>query len=225
MGVYFKNGLILIKFMPKEYISSFLDGNLYMNSLQYYIDLENRTGVSGQGDKLEGSIPICDKVISNSNVQIKINVRYSAGYQNVPVFCMMYLEPNPYTLTYMITNEQQYKEMRSFSKDCVIIYDVEKFNNRFESACRALKYKFGHSLVHYMEENKDKDKKVKKIILKDDNRYKSVFCKDNKFKLQQEYRLAIFENIETPYTLNIGDIRDISKVCRIEKFCRWMYPK
>lgn len=220
----FKNGLILIKFMPKEYISSFLDGNLYMNSLQYYIDLENKTGISGKGDKLEGSIPICEKVISNSNVQIKKTVRYSAGYQNVPVFCMMYLEPNPDTLTYMITNKQQYKEMCSFPKNCVVIHDVKEFNNRFESACGALEYECRHSLVHYMEENKDKDEKVKKMIL-GDNGYKSVFCKDNKFKLQQEYRFAIFENIKTPYTLNIGDIRDISKVCRMEDFCNWMYPK
>lgn len=46
---------MFVKFIKKEWVDSFLDGNMYMNNFKYFIDQENSDSVKGQGDAFEGA--------------------------------------------------------------------------------------------------------------------------------------------------------------------------
>ncbi|MGG1547109.1 hypothetical protein ABE347_06410 [Bacillus paralicheniformis] len=53
----FENRIFMFaKFTP--YIDSLVDGNLYMNNFQYFIERELETGDRGVGDKYEVSMPL-----------------------------------------------------------------------------------------------------------------------------------------------------------------------
>jgi len=207
---------IFVKFLSQKRIESFLAGNLYMPSLQHFIDLEEKKDKQGQGDKNEGSVSVFQNLITSPYMQTKISLRYSPGYTNIPVFCIMLLSLNNDSKNYELTREQ-YNEMRSFSKYCVVVYDIAEFIRRFEVACNQLKYEFKHMRVFYNGQNLENDKAVKEMILGNE-KYKSIFQKDKRFSLQNEYQFAIFEEIKCPLTLNIGNISDIAKQHTIDDF-------
>ena len=142
-------------------------------------------------------------------------MRFSPGYTNIPVFCMTSFNMNENGIIHI--SRENYSEMSTFSKYCVVVWNADEFIKRFENACNKMNYKFHHSHVYYDGHNNKLDNDVKEMILGEE-KYKSVFYKDKHFSFQQEYRFAIFEKIDCPYSLNIGNIRDISKECTIDDF-------
>ena len=211
------NGSILIKFMKKEYIPSFRQGKLYMNKLKYYIDYENNE-VIGMGDKNEGQVPIASKIEVIGNAVIKKTLYVSYGLENNPVFCLMQMKPycsNGLVGQYRFKDEQQYKQMKDFSEDCVVIYDVDSFLKRFLNACTKEIMTAWHSSVYYNQEDIINNKLLKIIS---NQQYKSIFQKNPIFEYQQEYRLWINKNIDDPMVLDIGDISDITTVCKADDF-------
>lgn len=211
---------ILIKFIKKSRIEGFLDGNLYMNNSQYYIDLENSTGQSGQGDKLEGKIPIYSNTIKTSESETKITIHKEYGCNKFPIFCMMLLEPyqnDGVNGNFAFSSQQQYDEMKSFSDDCVVIKNPDEFIRRFTTACKKEKIIGCHEQVFY-----DKDALQKSKVLKiiEDNNLQSCFYKNEKFSLQQEYRFLVCKEFDKAFILNIGCIRDIAEICKTENFWR-----
>lgn len=46
---------LFVKFTKEEYVNDILDGNLYMNNFKYFIDLEKKKRIKGQGDKFEAA--------------------------------------------------------------------------------------------------------------------------------------------------------------------------
>lgn len=205
--------------MDKAYIDSFLEGNIYMNPIQYYIDLENESGKQGQGDINEGNICIYKRSFPQAQNQIStLTIRKSYDFLKYPVFCLMYLEP------YIESNGQgffcfkdknQLNEMLSFSEYCVAIHNIDEFICRFSSACNKKRKSWWHSFVFYNQQDVINSEVYKQI---EENNLKSVFVKDRKFALQQEYRFVILEEKTNAFTINIGSIKDIAEKCNTVDF-------
>lgn len=49
------NGQIFGLIKVTDYINDLLDGKVYMNTLEKYIDMEKESGIKGMGDRLEAS--------------------------------------------------------------------------------------------------------------------------------------------------------------------------
>ncbi|MEH7248742.1 hypothetical protein V7114_18360, partial [Neobacillus niacini] len=85
----------LLKFTP--YIDSFLSGELYLNNLKRYIDMEKESGIKGVGDKYEASHifnSMIFKMYDSETNELILEGESSAmdfridGDEKRPVFCL-----------------------------------------------------------------------------------------------------------------------------------------
>lgn len=204
-------GGIFVKF--SDYVDDIRNGKIYFNTLQYFINKEKNSGIAGQGDKFEGQYPVFSVKSQYSNMEIVTNCTKSSGFEKFRVFCITALIPQSIQDGegfYKLTNKQKL-EFKSFGcNSCITIFKIDEFIQKFENACKKANYEYAHGLVVY-EDFYNPSKLMENTIK--DNPLAVCFRKDKRFGLQQEYRFIICENIEKPY-LEIGDISDISKVCK-----------
>ena len=195
-----------------NYAEDIQKGNLYCPPIQYFIDLEKDTVSKGRGDPKEAQIPIFRSITRDNNSIEEISCTRSSGYEHFPVFCVCYL-PQDNDGKCKFTALQK-KEFVTFGGDCIIISDIDKFIHRVEMACAHQGYQLVHSFVHY-EDFWDPSPKVKSII--DKNPLAACFRKDRFFANQSEYRFVICHELSEEkdhLVLNVGDLSDISQVCK-----------
>ncbi len=222
----------LVKFT--QYIDSLKSGNLYMNNLKYYIDLEKRTGIKGMGDKLEASHVVSEgtfkvyeqdtKNLVFEGIASSMTFRLNADEQ-VPVYCMYAVDGNVlevideeddfYTTKFKISNNQIESLVSEFG-DKMLFINPKPFLERVVSAFEEKGYSYKAAKVNYdnYEVNNttriDSYKKMNNDIF---------FWKDEYFKSQNEYRIVITDlMIDKPLEINIGQINDISKEIKISDF-------
>lgn len=217
--------MLLKVFRDQSYVESFLDGNLYMNTLQYFKGYEE-TEINNIGDRYEGvSVNIPPK---NSLIYIKyrnevhtINPNDIVGsvtiqpdkYNTANVFCLYgpamdvskkYTSQEVDNLIYL--DEQ----CLSLGEYLVVIHNSTEFVKRIENAASKANFILHHSSVEYYDSELSfafKDEQV-------------PFRKTKEFGHQKEYRFVLLrDNPENkPYILEIGDIRDIASTIPTKDF-------
>lgn len=192
-----------------NYATDIQRGKLYCQPLKYFIELEKTTGLKGQGDKLEAQIPIYQKKYFFINQIRTVSCTKTYSYENFPVFCMCFLPCNTRGI-YQFT-PTQVKEFSQFGNDSIAIFDGDEFIRRFGNACKRNGYEYAHSKVFY-EDFWKLSPQVKHRI--EENPIVSCFRKDSLFSYQNEYRFIIYKEVEEPLILEIGDISDISCLCK-----------
>ncbi|WP_394523534.1 hypothetical protein [Lacrimispora sp. JR3] len=207
-------GSIFVKFSSNQYIDDIQKGRLYFNTLQHFIDLEKSSGVAGQGDKNEAQFPVSQEKRKTKNIEIITNCTASYGFEDFGVFCISTLKP--YDSCNGMGNykfsDDQIQEFKLFGCDsCITITNIDAFICRFINACKKNNYEFAHAFVTY-EEFYQPSEEFKNLAT--DNPFAICFRKDNRFELQQEYRFIICKHVDKPFILDVGDISDISKVCK-----------
>ena len=212
-----ENISIFVKFLSPKYIDDLLNGKIFMNRLNYFIDLES-DGIKGQGDILEGKIPYDFIKFRDGVTETKVTRYVSYGMESYPVYCLMQLFPyafNKNGAMYKFSSFEQYNQMRHFSEDCVVIHNPDEFIKRFQMACTRQNLKFYHAKVYY-----DEDDFLNQLVYNEINKenIKSIFYKNSFFKLQQEYRFCIFTKVQSSFVLDIGNIRDVAVVRKTSDF-------
>lgn len=204
---------IFVKFSSNQYIYDIQKGRLYFNTLQHFINQEKSSGVAGQGDKNEAQFPLFHTKCVSNNVGMATNCTVSYGFEDFGVFCISTLKPHDSHdgMGDYKFSEAQIQEFKLFGCDsCITITDIDKFISRFVDACNKNNYEFAHAFVVY-EKFYPPSEKFNALVR--DNPLAICFRKDRRFELQQEYRFIICKRIDKPFTLDIGDISDISMVC------------
>ncbi len=211
----------LYKIMAPEFVDSFIQGNLYMNTLDYFRSIENN---KAQGDYQEG---ICGTIKKSQLGQIGYqlpkylldnmlcdNIPLSSDYYAMNnLFCMYSLKIDDDRLTVYKPNKQIYEfnDENGEQKVVVRITDTDEFLRRLNKA-----------LEKYVNRN------VIEYGIYGDISYcssftnangmgsRSAFHKEPSYEYQNEWRICILQKLlgKTAFVLKIGDISDI-----VEKHC------
>ena len=128
-------------------------------------------------------------------------------------YCMFGV--NPYSKNFSFTSEQK-KNIQSFGNTALLILDKDEFFNRLRAAALKEGYEIYGGFVHYYDETQDSVDYIASLL---SGMHNVAFWKRKKYYYQQEFRFLIHaQNHDKDHLeLNIGDIRDISKVFQTSK--------
>lgn len=215
---------VIIKILKEEYVEDLLNGNLYMNNLKYFVDLEKESGRRGVGDIREASLLNIKKhelfiqVDGEERRQVEIGpapgIIYDEKALYHPVFCAIgrniNLENNGNNqyvgnLVLQEENISDFINNADGTYKAVVIFNCIDFLRKVENVGIPGK----HGFIKY------RDMRLPNLV---DGKWflDDTFTKDNRFKEQSEFRIELFIHSEEPYALNIGDIRGIAFVVECE---------
>lgn len=239
----FKN-FILLKFISKKkYAEEFLDGHIFLNTVDYYWNefcLGNSNNVTGQLDLLEGTVSVVDVEKFGFDAFFSTDLIFRAvGYKYCNVACFYKLDykivgtEGAYVTSYSI-----HPKMKEFGEYVVVITDKNKFlryiNRVFRTyECNKYKYLCGEVNYHKLTRCGENIEIGHHIGLRGDfeisigdDKYRhsiieerDVFDKGFNYSYQNEWRIAMYRGKKDnlPYTLDIGNIRDIAFLCRVDE--------
>lgn len=226
-----KIGILLKTLSSENFKEDFLDGILYMNTLDFFRHYEEK--IEGNvADKFEGVSAWLQPKDSNFSFALPngetlkirpedvgspttINFNYHSG---VNVFCMTHLHSHDIDMGIPLGDEEKGKlreyftlprDVEDLGSYLVVITDINAFLERALAAADKL---VNEKSISYYETRQVSyyDEAGDSLILR--NNIDGIFHKQSKFSHQSEYRLCIVrENPNNEYfKLSIGDIRDIS---------------
>lgn len=181
--------------MPTERVDGFLRGHLYMNSLEYFAQLEDDALRSDPNEGAHYARQIKEISIKDEGGNyvpiggiinpIVFRPRERSG---INVFCLYGLSfPDGFPIAPKNFN---------FGESCVVLTDPQEFLNRVERAPLPEGRKFHRDRVQYVDRT-TYDGPLGLFRKLDDHNY------------QQEFRLAVSGGDGSVFELEIGDIRDI----------------
>lgn len=222
----------LLKFTT--YIDSLLAGDIYMNNFKRYIDMELESGQKGVGDKLEVShvynemtINMYDHVTNElvmSGNSSTMNFRFD-GDEKRPVYCMfaivgdllevVHQDEEYYYTKINLPKEQLDKMINEFGNQMIFV-NPNEFLVRATKAFDEKGYSYRADLVKYDDYQVNSSVRLNSYKNQDTDIY---FWKDKYFENQYEYRIVLTDQeIDEAFTVNIGDISDISIVFDAAEF-------
>jgi hypothetical protein len=237
----FKDVNFFVKFTMPEFVESFLDGNLYMNTLDYFIELEKETKVKGQGDRYEGAF-----VFGAQNIQIIDNdtnmviaTAKSGMYEErskvvreIPIFCFTKFTAKDFkvleegenlvSIILDIGEENIEKFLENFGSKAILLPGdiVEMMKNDADEQ----ELDFIISPVTYHDYSVGIDSKRKKEY--DNGSATIVTWKDSYFQYQREMRFAVFNKpSDKAIIVKIRNLREHANVLDAEFFLKNCYMK
>ena len=213
-------------FSKKDYAEAFQNGKLYMNTLDYFWN----QGFEDQKDILEGVTNLTDadglpflpedlKKHQYADAQLQ-----AVGYRYCNVLCMyqVLMKEKRYPAGAGVEYDTA-KRITEFGNYAVIVENQAEFLRRIAHACKDFKYLSGPVNYHSPKFNGAPLDNKNHIILKIDTpllidqfslteKIRDSFDKYDRFSWQSEWRLSLYrgERNISAYTLNIGDIHDIT---------------
>lgn len=188
--------IALMKLMPSEFVDSFLDGNIYMNTPTYFSDLEADDVVRSDFDEgIHFSMQVKELSIQDTKGEwVPIGGLINPVIHRTPeaadynMFCMYAL--------YDDLDHQVDDRNLAFGDTYAVITNAEEFIKRFKAAAEKAGKVGGYKLVEYV------DRETYHGPM-------GPFRKFSSFSYQNEYRMALQGGDGNPFILKIGDIRDI----------------
>ena len=203
----------LIKIVScRDYAESILEGNLYCNTVRWFRD--NRY------DDFEGSVFMDPDFLRIGDVTIAREERCGPvivqpnAISDINIFCMFAWTSPTGGGQMLIDLKSQLGPLDQLRKEfgdyAVVITNVTEFLRRVGHAARQLDTGMGR-MVRYV------DPTTYRTDTRDDP-MTIPLVKINRFSHQKEYRIALRTNRKPagPYTLSIGNIRDITQLLRTE---------
>ncbi len=202
----------LYKFMRREYLQSFLDGQLYLNSIGFFWS----HGFEKQSDFYEGAsemgsscnMPFPDNL--KKNIKGSVVYRLNA-YKYCNVLCFYKQEYDPVKKQVLRVD----KRMKPFGDVAVRIKYLNSFVDRVEDYAKAQKDDYclsGPVNYHRRDENIETlDCFDKMMAFSWQKEWRIVYLKDYS-KLREAGRQHPEASFEYPATINVGDLRDIVEV-------------
>ena len=200
----------LIKFGAKKHmLDLFENGNLYLNTLDYFKNLEEK---GNRADKLETAI--ANKVFKEKDnytltIKLKEEIKFKIVDANLTqyqefqgnLFCLYSIKlddilNNNYKIDARVLEDENY----SYS---VLITNVSEFLSRVAKELEKREINFSWKLIKYYNPNKD-------------NKNLTVFNKSNEFDFQKEFRIVVKNLKKKELILNIGNLKDIATLNRTE---------
>ena len=207
----FKYPLLLVA--EREFLESFQSGNLYMVNCLHYQQIEKED--PQRGDKYDGAVKCTssnyydEQLLKNvENPRLMILSTYIKCFYHFKDNDMQKINDNEYHFT---ISKESADELKSFHKEyALIIYDVPKFIERFNDACKRKKIisNYFYSDITYIDDEeypKYEKELIRKILgEKTEGVTKPTFLKRKKYSAQQEFRISVSLHMEEPPDNAIG---------------------
>ncbi len=218
--------LLMIKFTKEDYVNSIVNGNLYMNNIKYFVDLENRTGIKGQGDKYEAGNVISD-------VEIKF---YKAGtdqliaegyaeeiidrsnfFDDLPIFCITAFSANDfkiiretgdyYEVAFDVEESERNRMLANFGEKAILI-NPKLFLDKVDDFFRNDKTEYVARRVNYKNLKTNDEERIMNYR---NHFLLPMFTKDKYYEYQREFRIvALGHRTENNYFANIGSLDKVA---------------
>lgn len=217
-----------------RYIESLQDGNLFMNNLEYYINLERKSGMKGKGDKYEAAqvfSEISMRMVDQKTGELFLEGQSSSMYfrmngdEKRPVYCLFTMdgdiievieEDNEHYIAKISLPDEPVEKMICEFGDEMLFINPVVFLNRVRTTFNRLGYSYNAANVVYDDYNVNTPKRMESYMTQGNDIY---FWKDKYFENQKEFRIVLTDvEIDEPMIVNIGDIRDISKPFNASEF-------
>ncbi len=213
------NKSILMKFGKKENLKKLQHGQLYMKTLGYYTDLENKVNNTTVGDPLEGKMRLnAVHVIEPKGYEdIPRDVIFDFHMEKYPIFCMFTLDDSLYYKStfddakeekHYRFNDDQVKNMYDFGDSVLIINNTKEFFKRVENALIENGYQYKRDFVEYYKYAENNIE----MVQKNQHYWNAAFCKSKSYEYQQEYRILVKKEVEDFLCIDMDDISDISTI-------------
>lgn len=237
-----ENIILLLKFTSKrEYAESILNGDLYMNNVQYYRDYEEKLKRKGLGDKDElvqrinfeslQLTPISNSK-KNSKDVIKLKNTNSRFFykedSDIPMYCMMGLTINDFEVK-EVNNDRvilkiklQGLEIKDLINDFgkyVTVINYCEFMGRIITKSEENKIPVVYGKVKYCEENREE--RVMSFFYNSKDRF---FYKDLFFKYQKEFRIITGKDAIENNFYKIGRLDEIVKIYETNNIMEMLFP-
>jgi hypothetical protein len=232
--------IIMAKFTNSQWTEDFLNGNLYMNNFNHFIEQEKRTKEKGQGDSFEAALVTEIQNIKlhdgNNNVFAtsksgRVIERYS-NVKHIPLFCMALfnskdfevLDVSDKSVKFMIDIAPEEKDAirKAFKSDTVLFtFSPEVFVQRVIESLLPIDPNLLYGSVKYVDYSIMDAERRKNF---DEMTPEFLFTKHLSLQYQREYRFVLPGIKSTgPYIQNIGDLRDLFSVVSTDDFLENSY--
>ena len=202
----------------KDRAEQVLDGKLYCNTLRYlrkrFDKYEGTVALTGEMEVRRG-----DDVVKLSKENLVEPPTMSFNFVlDTNVYCMFAWVLPSDGENFQFDPESQLGRMEdleeTFGEYAVVIVRVREFLRRVESAASD-RGVYGCGIVEYVEPQFGDSTRPP---MTDGEKLRLAFQKRRKFANEREYRFALLTDNEParPTTLNIGDIRDIARLVRVQ---------
>lgn len=228
-----KRPLALLKFADELCkLESLQKGNLYLNTLRFFKELEEKTKIKGIGDKNEGSMILIELQIKIYNNETNELVYQGPAGRSAfsldedlqkHAFCLCYLDysnleiyeriDNCLNARIIFTDDQKEEFKKSFGKH-VLVVPFNIFIEKLEDTFNKEEIAFVRDLVKYDNFSINNKERLDDFM---ENRPNKYFWKDNYFKTQREYRIIVLNrDSDEPFKINIGNISNNSFITNSE---------
>jgi len=220
-----------VKFVQSKFANDIVEGKLFMNNLQYYIDLEEDTRKKGQGDRFEGAevykgdlfIMMGEDVIGTSEGYVTIK---DINVGKVAVFCCTRFTENDFVIVDTDSNQETITVnldinendknhiIENFGDKAVLL--PNRFPNIIKEAAREQGIIIANKDVKYVNYNVYDERRREAF---ETGHQDIVFYKDDFFKSQKEYRIAITDRlVEKNTTFTVGKLNDFNSIRDTKEF-------
>lgn len=204
-------GFPLIKFQNSKRIEQLQNGLIYMNSLEWFRNHENEKGDIVVGDSFEAMFHVNAGRLALPDTGEAIEIKdqlISTSVSDDYAYCMFGV--NPYSDSFKFTNEQK-ENIMEFGDTALLILDKDEFVNRIRKVALQEGDEVYAGFVRYYDEKQDSANLIISLL---SGMHNIAFWKRDKYAYQQEFRFLVHAQgcKDDHLELNIGDIRDISKV-------------
>lgn len=238
--------LFFVKFGKKEHLKELSNGKAYFSNADTFIIQEQEQLKRGQADMLEGRLLInsSDALIKDNQTDevnnITIPISYIIDFEGVrkmPIFCLTagfitdceyYYSNNDYMIKFSRDKAETIKEHFEDADSALLIETPKNFIssiiNSFEEKCHADLIKYYNmrrpdmNILEYLQGEQINLDKKQILPITSDNIYRNLYCKDNYFIKQSEFRFIIPKlSITNPKIFDINkDFR--SSLMSIDEF-------
>ncbi|SKC58121.1 hypothetical protein [Maledivibacter halophilus] len=224
--------LFLVKFGRREHLVELENGKVYFSNSGRFNDIEKEQLKKGQGDTLDGRMLInatdvvirdheSDKVINRIDEAI-MNMGFD-GVNKMPVFCLTsgfitdceyYYSANRYKIKFDKEKERIIREHFGDADSALVIETPKDFircvTQAFEEKCYSELVRYYDMSIltmdrlEYLTGASDRFNNKRVFTMTTDNVYRHLYCKDDFFIQQQEFRFVVPEiTITNPKTFDI----------------------
>lgn len=199
-----------LKFGQETHLQELSRGNLYINHFNYFKkDLLHGIYDKNEGRRnlfhLKNSIIQIKPVTANEWKSLKVKTGKIEGWHdlsNLHIFCLFQLTSEECR---MPGNFPFSEKIKAMGDHFMVIANPKAFIERVDKALYGLGYEFKRGLVNYYDESKDQ-------------MHLSPFDKTMDYIYQKEFRYLIRGNITEPMRIDVGNLSDISEICKTSDF-------